>query len=171
MSEGELDALGLAGAASYLWLDFFNYWGGPPKNPGMGPGPGVAQIHVRTAREAEEWFAKWYRDREELQLTPISDHARLAALLMDDGSINYAAGILRKLADDYTEVKGPHPYDPLPTDPAALDDLSMQLLYEAYRAGFTEYDDNDVDNWRRSVWPGTYGPLIVPYLSLYRSKP
>ena len=150
-----------------LWLDW--YYHTEFAGPGLGPGPGLAQIHVKTAEDAENWFNTHYPGQGFLEIPPNLD-VRLAILLTDEGNIRYAAAILRQLADLRTNRLEPHLYEPAPkSNHANLTDLDMQVIYEAYQAGIHVYDD-EPGRYPFTSNPKTYGPRILPYLSYYRQK-
>jgi hypothetical protein len=150
------------------FLDWYYYteFAGPE----LGPGPGIAQIHVKTAEEAENWFNNVYPGQGYLDKPP-DIYQRLATLVTDAGSIRYAAAILRELADIRTAHYQPHFYEEAPKyNPASLTDLDMQVIYEAYQAGI-KIPYRDSKGFQQTADPKTYGPRILPYLAFYRYKP
>jgi len=126
---------------------------------GRGPGNGVANVHIATAKATEEYFATYYPDQHLLDPPP-DIYARSAILLSDEGNIYYTAAILRMIADYRTGVKGPHTDD--------LNDLDMQMIYGRFRCECWE-------NWPEfaaatTIPEASRGQILAPYLQLYRSK-
>ncbi len=101
-------------AAARMWLEWYNAHG--CFGCGTGAGPGVANVHVKTAMGAEYWFAHYYQGTSLNQLLarPSDNYIRLANLVADEGNIRYTAGILRQLADQRTGRFQPHFYEPEP---------------------------------------------------------
>jgi RHS repeat-associated protein len=87
-------------AVANAWLEWYNA-NGLSGHSGLGPGPGIANVHIKTAKEAEDWFMTYYSSQG-LLTRPADFRIRLAALLMDEGNIRYVAGILRESADERT---------------------------------------------------------------------
>jgi len=149
-----------------LWLDWYN----SHAQVGTGPGPGVANVHIATAVAAEEWINTWYPGQGLLD-EPENIYIRLTNLLFDEGNIRYTAGTLRQLADQRTGRREPHAYEPAPkSNPANLTDLDMGVIFEAFRAGIkTPYTDRG-DDFRTSIYLGSYGGQIFPFLPYYRER-
>lgn len=121
-----------------------------------GPGNGIANVHAKTAKEAEAYFAGNYPD-EHLLDAPPDHYARSATLLSDEGNIHYTAAVLRRNADYRTGTKGSH-----------LDDLSMldmQMVYGRYRCEcWKSWEDYEVAT---EIPSRSRGFTIVPYVQLY----
>jgi len=151
--------------SSYFWGTFLSgyehYWGFAG---GRGPGPGVANVHVGTAKDTEEYFATHYPNQHLLDPPP-DIYARLAELLHDDTNVHYTAAILRRLANLRKGKNGepsnrPHLHD--------LDEADMQIIYGAFRAGIDSY--GSVRDYQNVTFPGKFGKQIALYLSFYRDK-
>ena len=139
---------------------------------GRGPGNGVANLHILTAKVVEEYFATHYPDQHLLDPPP-DIYIRSAILLPDEGNIYYAAAILRMIADCRTGVRGPHTDD--------LSDLDMQMIYGRFRcycweswsdfAASTEPVKYDYDSeGQLKLIYDSRGQVLAPYLELYRAK-
>jgi len=130
---------------------------------GRGPGNGVANMHIATAKEAEEYFATEYPGQGLLP-TPPDHFARATILLSDTGNIYYTAAILRRIADYRTGIKGSHVDD--------LSVLDMQMIYGRFRC--LCWDSwSDFAESTEPFRPGEYdsrGQMITPYLELYRGR-
>jgi hypothetical protein len=149
-----------------LWTEFLggyeHYWG---LLGGRGPGPGVANVHVGTAKAAEDYFAAYYPEKRLLEPPP-DIYTRLDWLLRDESNIRYTAAILKQLADlrkgSCGEPKiGPHFQD--------LSLVDMQIIYGAFRAGWESYDGTKV-GYQQWEAPGTYGKQIHQWLLFYQTK-
>ncbi|MBE7471236.1 MAG: hypothetical protein DPW09_17110 [Anaerolineae bacterium] len=150
-----------------LWLrdgsDWFlggyeHYWG---LLGGRGPGNGVSNVHILTAKRTENYFAKNYPG--DTRLLPAHNiYHRMATLQTDSGNIHYAAAILRMLADKRTGVMGPH---------HSLSDTDMEVIYSAFRSDLNNCY-GDVVGYRSAFASpqGCLGWQIRGYLDLYRTK-
>ena len=123
---------------------------------GRGPGNGVANIHLLTAKETEAYFAANYS--EERLLAPMPDHySRSAILLGDQGNIHYAAAVLRRNADYRTGTQQNH------VD--ALSVTDMQMIYGRFRC---DCWDSWSDFHAATIVPkDSRGSLLPAYLQLY----
>ena len=137
-----------------LWLTGYEHYFG--LLGGRGPGNGIANVHMQTAKETEQYFATNYPGK---MLEPAQDHyLRSAVTLSDTGNIYYTAAILRRNADLRTGSTEPHTTD--------LSDLDMQMIYGRFRCEcWNSWAEFRVD---QSVPPSRRGYWMVPYLSLYR---
>ncbi|NIO00206.1 MAG: hypothetical protein GTO49_35640 [Anaerolineae bacterium] len=151
--------------ATGLLAGYEHYWG---RLGGRGPGPGVTNFHIGTAKMVEEYFAQEYADWRVLDAPPDA-YMRMGLLLSDPVSIHYAAAYLRHLADlrkgtGIQPLKRPHTHD--------LTDLDMQVIAGAFRAGVGKGKGyRTVKHFQEATTPGVeYGPLIRPFLSFYRRK-
>jgi hypothetical protein len=138
-----------------------HYWGYAGSR---GPGPGVANVHVGTAKATEEYFSTHYPSRHLLDPPP-DLYARLADLLYDDTNVHYTAAILRRLADLRKGKNG----EPLKRSHLRdLNDWDMQIIYGAFRAGIDSY--GSVRDYQNVTFPGKFGRQIALYLPFYRDK-
>jgi RHS repeat-associated protein len=150
-------------------LTYWEHWGAEEQ----GPGPGVANFHVGTAKKVEQYFAEEYPTddpNQSLLPTPPDPYVRMELLLAEPWNIRYTAAYLRQLADlrkgtDGKPLKGPHVND--------LSDLDMQVIFGGFRTGVGPGDRlySTVGKFQEAKVPGeTYGPMIEPFLRFYRSK-
>ena len=51
-----------------------------------------------------------------------------------------------------------------------LDDLDMQIIYGAYRAGFRSYGDDVPGDYQAAAQPNAWGWQIADFLPFYRQK-
>jgi len=126
---------------------------------GRGPGNGIANVHIATAKEVEAYFEANYPGQG--LLTPANGHKdRAWKLLSDRGNIEYTAAILRMHVDQRTGVKGPHTND--------LSDYDMMNLYGRFRCDCWE----SVDDFANSTIPPatSRGSQLNPFLELYRGR-
>jgi RHS repeat-associated protein len=145
--------------ASDIFLEGYeHYWG---LLQGRGPGNGVANVHVLTAKRTEDYFARNYPG--DPRLPPARDtYFRMAVLVRDAGSIHYAAATLRMLADMRTGVVGPH---------YSLGDTDMEVIYSALRSDLESCYGSEVGYRNASASPKKcFGEQILEYLVLYRAK-
>jgi RHS repeat-associated protein len=145
--------------ASDMFLEGYeHYWG---LARGRGPGNGVANVHVLTAKRTENYFARNYPG--DPRLPPARDiHFRMAVLETDAGSIHYAAAILRMLSDMRTGVMGPH---------YSLSDTDMEVIYSAYRSDLEACYGSEVGYRDAFASPkDCFGQQILEYLVLYHAK-
>jgi hypothetical protein len=155
----------------WVWdeiLTYWEHWGAE----GRGPGPGVANFHVGTAKNVEQYFAEEYATdglSQSMLPTPPDPYVRMERLLTEPWNIRYTAAYLRQLADlrkgtGGEPLKGPH---------NDLSDLDMQVIFGAFRTGVGPGDRlyNTVERFQQAKVPGeTYGPQIKPFLGFYRRK-
>jgi hypothetical protein len=133
-----------------------HYWG---LLGGRGPGNGVANVHIATAKDVEAYFATYYADQGLLTPAP-NIHARAATLLSDEGNIYYTAAILRMLADTRTGVRGAHTND--------LSDFDMMMVYGRFRCYCWR---SEQDFATSGYLPNdSRGNQMVPFILLYRNK-
>jgi hypothetical protein len=142
-----------------------HYWG---FLGGRGPGNGVANVHVLTAKKVEQYYGESYPGVDWLQ--PSTDiYDRMATLSPDQGNIRYTAAILRQLADLRTNRKSSHAHD--------LTDVDMEVIYSAFRADRedcypAEANVTSVQAFQTAtVSPeGCFGSQIRQYLEPYRHR-
>jgi hypothetical protein len=153
-------------AAVVAWLEWYNQYGifGAFMGTEIGPGPGIANVHVATAVSAEEHFALYYPDDADILLgVPPDIYSRLDVLLGDEGNIRYMAAILRQLADWRTGVNSEHVSD--------LNDTDMDIIYTAFRAKLKGCYDN-IDGFASASVPAAdprcHAGEITPFLEFYR---
>jgi len=136
--------------------DYFGFLGG------RGPGNGVANVHIATAKSVEDYFAKYYSDQHLLD-TPASGYARSRVLLTDSGNIYYTAAYLRMTADYRTGIRGSHITD--------LDDFDMQMIYGRFRCdcwdSWAEFA-KATDLPHLTTGLDSRGQVLAPFLKLYR---
>jgi len=154
--------VGVCRIATRVLGGYEHYWG---HGGGRGPGPGVANFHIGTAKMIEQYFAQEYPDWRVLEAPPDA-YARMGLLLSDPVNIHYTAAYLRYLADYRKGTGGkprkiPHAGD--------LSDTDMQIIYGAFICGIGSYGDEPEDYQEHAV-PGRYGQNIAPYLPFYRQK-
>ncbi len=127
---------------------------------GRGPGNGVANVHVQTAKNAEAYLAENYPSNSPLQPAP-DLYYRMAVLETDEGNFHYTAAILRQLADLRTGVRASHTND--------LDDNDIEVIYSAFRASWPDcYGDLAGYQTATASPSGCFGYQIRPYLEMYR---
>jgi RHS repeat-associated protein len=129
---------------------------------GRGPGNGIANVHVLTAKNAEQYYAKYYPG-ESLLESAKDDYYRMTVLLTDEGNIHYTAAILRQLADLRTGSRRSHTND--------LDDTDMEIIYSAFRADLDTFY-TDIERFRAAIIspPGTFGYQIHEFFGRYRER-
>jgi hypothetical protein len=129
---------------------------------GRGPGNGIANVHILTAKQAEQYYAENYPDASLLK--PAGDiYYRMAVLVTDEGNIHYTAAILRQLADLRTGAKRSHTDD--------LDDTDMEVIYSAFRADLRAcYGDLSGFQAATGSPKGCFGSQIRDYLEQYRER-
>jgi RHS repeat-associated protein len=147
--------------ATTVLAGYERYWG---FLGGRGPGPGVANIHVGTAKMLERYFSGEYPDSRVLEAPPDA-YARMGLLLSDPVNIRYAAAYLRYLADYRKGIGGRPRKIPHATD---LTDTDMQIIYGAFRAGIGSWEK--VADYQTESAPGFYGRQIARFLPFYRDK-
>jgi RHS repeat-associated protein len=135
----------------------------------IGPGPGITSIHTATAKEIEKYYAKnGLKD----YLSPSPDkYLRMFILQGDEVNIHYAAAYLKQLADQRkgTPAAIPGPISPVMTSHLTdLDDIDMQIIYGAFRAGVESY--KTLLDYQRWSTPGDFGRQIRDFLPFYREK-
>ncbi len=155
------DYMGVCRVATWVLAGYEHYWG---LLGGRGPGPGVANFHIGTAKMVEKYFGQEYPDWRVLESAPDA-YARMGLLLSDPVNIRYTAAYLRYLADYRKGSAGrpskvPHAGD--------LSDTDMQMIYGAFRAGIGSWET--VEEYQDQAVPGFYGPQIAPFLPLYRDR-
>ena len=144
-------------AADAFLTGYEHYWG---LKGGRGPGNGVANVHILTAKNTEAYYAENYPTNSPLQLAP-DVYYRMAVLESDEGNIHYTAAILRQLADLRTGLKTSHTGD--------LNDTDMEVIYSAFRASmFNCYADLTSYRTATASPPECFGSQIRPYLERYR---
>jgi RHS repeat-associated protein len=145
--------------ASDMFLEGYeHYWG---LLEGRGPGNGVANVHILTAKRTEDYFARNYPGDPRLP-SARDMYFRMAVLVTDAGSVHYAAAILRMLADMRAGVMGPH---------HSLSDTDMEVIYSAYRSDLEACYGSEVGYRNASASPKRcFGEQILEYLVLYRAK-
>jgi len=162
------------GSFSDVWLNdsanmflegYEHYWG---FLGGRGPGSGVGNVHVLTAKRVEQYFADNYPGTDQL-LPSVDIYARMATLLPDQGNIRYTAAILRQLADLRTNRKSSHVHD--------LTDIDMEVIYSAFRSDReacypAEPSRTSIQAFQSaSVSPeGCFGSQIRQFLNPYRQR-
>jgi len=154
--------MGVCIVATRVLAGYEHYWG---VGGGRGPGPGVTNFHIGTAKMVEQYFAQEYPDWRVLEGPPDA-YARMGLLLSDPVNIHYTAAYLRYLAD-YRKGTGGRPRK-VP-HASELTDTDMQIIYGAFIAGIGSYGDAPEDYQEHTV-PGPYGQNIAPFLRLYREK-
>lgn len=144
-------------AADAFLAGYEHYWG---LAGGRGPGNGVANVHILTAKNTETYFAQNYPDAS--LLSPAPDiYYRMAVLETEDGNIHYTAAILRQLADLRTGVTASHTDD--------LDDTDMEVIYSAFRASLPDcYGDLSGYQAATASPTGCLGYQIRQCLEMYR---
>lgn len=145
-------------ASDWFLEGYEHYWG---LLGGRGPGNGVSNVHILTAKRTENYFAKNYPG--DFRLPPASDiYHRMAILETDSGNIHYTAAILRMLADQRTGKKSPH---------YSLTDTDMDVIYSAFRSDLNNCYGSEVGYRSAFASPeGCFGWQIRGYLGLYRTK-
>jgi hypothetical protein len=77
---------------------------------GIGPGPGVANVHTKTARDIEEYYQNYYQSSDLLLPYSGNDqhtaYRRMEYLVSNEGNVHYTAAYLRMLADLRTGADG-----------------------------------------------------------------
>jgi RHS repeat-associated protein len=152
-----------SGCAVATWVlgGYEHYWGHAGSR---GPGPGVTNFHIGTAKMVERYFAQEYPDWRILEAPP-DVYARMGLLLSDPVNIHYAAAYLRYLAN-YRKGTGGRP-SKLP-HVGDLSDVDMQIIYGGFRAGIGSW--KSVDEYQTDSTPGDLGRDIAPFLPFYRDK-
>jgi len=138
---------GICWFTSGFLAGYEHYWG---VLGGRGPGPGVANFHVGTAKTVEQYYADEYPDWRVLEKPP-DVYLRMTILLSERGSIHYAAAYLRYWADLRKGNKAPHRAD--------LSDIDMQLIYSGFREDIG-YQYDSLEQWQVSQDPSPYGRLM-----------
>ncbi len=129
---------------------------------GRGPGNGVANVHILTAKQAEQYYTENYPGAPLLKSAD-DIYYRMAILETDRGNIRYTAAILRQLADLRKGTKGNHTND--------LDDIDMEVIYSAFRADLAAcYGDLSGFQAATGSPEKCFGPQIREYLDQYRKR-
>jgi hypothetical protein len=135
----------------------------------IGPGPGITSIHTGTAKEIEKYYAE---NGLEDYMSPLADkYLRMYILEGDEVNIRYAAAYLKQLADLRKGVPAAIPglTSPVMTSHLAdLDDIDMQIIYGAFRAGIESY--GILSNYQGRSTAGEFGRQIRDFLPFYREK-
>lgn len=153
--EGGGQSPGVCAATDWFLAGYEHYWG---LLGSRGPGNGVANVHIATAKSAEGYFATNYAGQHLLD-APANGFDRSLVLLTDAGNIYYTASYLRMIADYRTGTRSAHTTD--------LSDLDMQMIYGRFRC------DCWNGSWRQfaassTVPEASRGQVLAPFLDLYR---
>lgn len=161
------------GSFSDVWLNdtadafldgYESYWG---LFGGRGPGNGIANVHILTAKKVEQYYAANHPGVD--WLPPLSTYDRMATLLTDLGNIRYTAAILRQLADLRTNRMGNHMFD--------LTDPDMEIIYSAFRSDLNACYPADPSGTNLQAFqtatesPSTcFGSQLREFLNPYRQR-
>jgi len=143
-----------------------------PSGEVIGPGPGVASFHTATAKEMEAYYAE--AGLGEYLPPPPDLYHRMLILLTSQGNTHYTAAYLKYLADVRKGVPAaigsPSGALVMTSHLDDLDDLDMQVIYGAYRAGFSTYGDDFPGDYQAAAQPNAWGWQIADFLPFYRQK-
>ena len=139
-----------------------HYWG---LGDERGPGPGVANVHIGTAKAAEGYITSYYPEQHLLDPPP-DIYQRMDMLLRDPGNVHYTAAILKQLADQRMGSEGN------PALGSHIEDLTqadMQIIYGAFRAGWRSYGSR-INDYQEFPTPGDLGRQSYLWLHFYEEK-
>ena len=129
----------------------------------IGPGPGVASFHTATAKEMEAYYAE--AGLGEYLPPPPGLYYRMLILLTSQGNTHYTAAYLKYLADVHEGVPAavhlPSGVVIVTSHLSDLDDLDMQIIYGAYRAGFESYGRREA--YKTATQPNAWGWQIADF--------